>query len=173
MQRVTKKFWRTRAGLWGLVLYVNQSHHCGYVHIPTGHLLYGVSYDDHVPGLDSRRDEIMEKLEDTPVGKRSFLGAMLAASDEDEDGNIKLSPALLFDVHGGITFGGWLEDEWWIGFDCAHAGDATHFGGCNFPGDVFRDVDYVAEECESLAQQVVDLLGLPDTWPEKPVWPGN
>lgn len=64
------------------------------------------------------------------------------------------------DVHGGLT---WADNHapnqqpdgrWWIGFDCAHAGDLVPGMGASFDGDVYRDINYVASECESLARQL-------------------
>lgn len=63
------------------------------------------------------------------------------------------------DVHGGLTFAGRHDaDEpgWWLGFDCAHAGDLMpctrlHLGG------TYRDIAYVRAECESLARQLVAM----------------
>lgn len=58
------------------------------------------------------------------------------------------------DVHGGVTFAGWLEraDTWFVGFDCAHADDLvpkiTKSG-------IYRDEAYVTEQCESLARQLL------------------
>lgn len=67
-------------------------------------------------------------------------------------------------VHGGLTysdaFHGILPDDqpkdlWWVGFDCAHYGDKVlmhdYFSS---EGSVFRDADYVEEECEKLASQL-------------------
>jgi len=75
------------------------------------------------------------------------------------------TPELVFNVHGGITYSGtcdWIvgdfEHAWWFGFDCSHAGDATlpgPYGANNFSGDIFRDVAYVKEECEKLADQLL------------------
>jgi hypothetical protein len=63
-------------------------------------------------------------------------------------------------VHGGLTFAGsHLKDDgqWWIGFDCAHAGDFS-------PGiesylrdnrhETYKNIDYVKGELLSLCQQV-------------------
>lgn len=78
------------------------------------------------------------------------------------------------DVHGGLTYAdacsgsvchvpapGEPDDVWWLGFDCVHGGDLA-------PGNVglrlilgygiYRDVDYVQAECESLARQLT-LIG--------------
>jgi hypothetical protein len=75
-----------------------------------------------------------------------------------------LAPDL--DVHGGLTFSQHgkpcpthgEEAEWWIGFDCAHAGDAPdptlpnamRFGT---ESDEVRTTEYVKAECLSLAEQ--------------------
>jgi hypothetical protein len=42
--------------------------------------------------------------------------------------------------------------NFFVGFDCAHAGDATRY----FPAEgVLRSLDYCIEECESLASQLM------------------
>lgn len=60
------------------------------------------------------------------------------------------------DVHGGVTFFDtipWAEgSNFFVGFDCAHAGDATRF---NPTGGVLRTLDYCIKECESLAKQLM------------------
>jgi hypothetical protein len=87
------------------------------------------------------------------------------------------------DVHGGLTFsdkcqGGdetraicHIADDdrvWWLGFDCAHAGDympktesffrkAIEHLPYGIPSDVYRDFAYVTQEVESLARQLKDL----------------
>jgi hypothetical protein len=68
-----------------------------------------------------------------------------------------------FDVHGGVTWSDWRlpwEEEdgerWWLGFDTSHAGDAVP--GLSSIGiettGIFRDVDYVRDECIKLASQL-------------------
>ena len=111
MAHEIKKEWTTEAGLKAYVLYVNESHHCGYVAIPKNHSFNGDNYNEHY--------------------------------------NI--------DVHGGLTFAGTINginETWLFGFDAAHLGDATEY--INSPGDTFKDVDYMAKECESLAKQLVE-----------------
>jgi len=82
---------------------------------------------------------------------------------------------LIADVHGDITFAEadvpcdapGLDTDWWLGFDCAHAGDApdpslpVHEGSLSFapwsrPGDVVRTQEYVEAECRSLCQQAAN-----------------
>lgn len=79
-------------------------------------------------------------------------------------------------VHGGLTFSeNYLptnegepvvtEDQWWFGFDCAHADDITpllneHFKrilGKPMPG-TYKDIDYVKKEVEFLAVQLAEHL---------------
>lgn len=48
---------------------------------------------------------------------------------------------------------------WWLGFDCAHAGDLVPgmrrlLRGLIHDGDVYRTLDYVKNECRHLAQQL-------------------
>lgn len=66
------------------------------------------------------------------------------------------------DVHGGLTYSAGVknkypfnEDLWWLGFDCAHLGDATGWGGSD--GDIFRSQEYVEGECERLAEQLAAM----------------
>jgi hypothetical protein len=71
------------------------------------------------------------------------------------------------DVHGGLTFAeadtdcgkGGEDNAWWLGFDCAHGGDAPdpdlpgYHPRMSFMGDAIRSTEYVAEECRKLADQ--------------------
>lgn len=67
------------------------------------------------------------------------------------------------EVHGGLTFAGQLLDVdggWWLGFDCAHAGDVSPsslaHGFPGYPGEVYRALPYVLEQVEQLARWVAD-----------------
>jgi hypothetical protein len=59
-------------------------------------------------------------------------------------------------VHGGLTFSDFYQDEWMIGFDCAHHGDITP--GCGYEDlsymGTYKNMDFVKSECETLAEQV-------------------
>jgi hypothetical protein len=77
-------------------------------------------------------------------------------------------------VHGGITFAapdmpcdkGGDDNGWWVGFDCAHSGDAADptLPGAKeiyltaFEGDVIRTTEYVQAECESLCEHASRTL---------------
>lgn len=76
-------------------------------------------------------------------------------------------------VHGGLTYSnhcqghichepepGRPDDVWWLGFDCAHHNDlvpgmdrAWAIGR----GHIYRDLNYVKEQCANLAQQLTQL----------------
>jgi hypothetical protein len=66
-------------------------------------------------------------------------------------------------VHGGITFAGPLEEitDWWLGFDCAHAGDfipgiAAAVGREPRSDErVWTEVD-VRDEARKLARQIAE-----------------
>ena len=73
------------------------------------------------------------------------------------------------EVHGGLTFAeadtdcgkGGADNAWWVGFDCAHYGDAPD---PELPGSeqmlkygleygTIKTTEYVSEECRNLARQ--------------------
>ncbi len=64
------------------------------------------------------------------------------------------------DVHGGITFGRTDENEdYWLGFDCAHSGDLVPslnrlFDRSFSKGDTYKTVPFCIEECKKLADQI-------------------
>jgi hypothetical protein len=66
------------------------------------------------------------------------------------------------DVHGGPTYAGYMDGEWWcFGFDCAHWMDLVPMALAYEPlrtlaEGTYRDFEYVQAEVESLAQQLYD-----------------
>lgn len=70
------------------------------------------------------------------------------------------------DVHGGITYADGMpplaaqvtEPTWWIGFDCAHAGDALPRFYVQ-EGRRWRRADVVAET-NRLADQLADMAAI-------------
>jgi hypothetical protein len=88
---------------------------------------------------------------------------------------VKYDRMAQFDVHGGLTYSdhcqggichvpdpGEPDNIWWLGFDCGHGGDLipayrsiTATRGL-FNG-TYRNVDYVRAQCESLAEQLVEV----------------
>jgi hypothetical protein len=83
-------------------------------------------------------------------------------------------------IHGGLTYAeacaghichvakpGEPDEVWWLGFDCAHAGDVSpsmlryfrtsrHFH--LMPGETYKNVAYVRAEVERLAAQARDAV---------------
>lgn len=60
------------------------------------------------------------------------------------------------DVHGGLTYSdnlSQMDNLYVVGYDCAHYMDKTLYN----PEGVWRDVDYCTNECESVAQQLVNV----------------
>ena len=87
-------------------------------------------------------------------------------------------------MHGGLTFAepdidcgkDGADNAWWLGFDCMHFGDekdpalmngdaiareiAMERAGLGFQRHgVIRTTEYVAGECQRLAQQAADATG--------------
>ena len=64
-------------------------------------------------------------------------------------------------VHGGVTYAEPASTFYWrFGFDCAHAGDFMPvFDGITVHESytVYRNMDYVTTECESLAKQLFQI----------------
>lgn len=152
MAHELEKEWITKVGLKACCLFVNNSHRCGYVAIPKTHPLYGVRYSEECEALVP----VLQAVKDGPVGKRGILSVVCA------DG--KPSPELVFDVHGSITYSGRGgkypipgDDLWWYGFDCAHDGDKVRYSSSYESGGEERTLEYVEQECESLAEQLAQV----------------
>ena len=151
-----EKTWLTEDNLKACCVFVPDSHRCGYVGVGSEHPLYGVEYQDSVDCLKGAYSEAMESEAENLRGP--MISLMYAMTEEDE----RFSPELVFNVHGGITFsrsgaeGGYpiSEDLWWFGFDCAHCDDKTLYQDGVTLQDI-RSLDYVSEECEKLAKQLV------------------
>lgn len=105
----------------------SSGHWCGYVGVPMTHRMAGVHYDDVAIGPNNEYPR----------------------------------------VHGGLTYSdkcsgrichipkpGMPDDVWWFGFDCAHAGDLCPASAYVMPGDIYRNVEYVRSQTESLAEQL-------------------
>lgn len=144
MGRTLERDWITAAGLRAVCVLVmragRRSHRCGYVEVPAGHPLYGVAYDQNCRALPG------PAAEGEPVGN---------------------TPAAIIDVHGGLTYSGRGSEGypaessgWWFGFDCLHLGDTTidPLPGLDYKTGEPRSEEYVVEECERLAAQIVSMF---------------
>lgn len=134
-------------------------HLCGYVGVDKTHPLYGKDYDDMITVPDFIRDRVID------IDKVGIFNLIASTYDESKPNDIKVS--LAFDVHGGLTFSKFGKDSdlWWFGFDCAHSGDLIPYQlSWISPSDmgrfseiieaVYRDIEYVKSECDSLALQL-------------------
>lgn len=154
---------RTRVSVSGIeqglrfeVVETDMGHRCGYVEIPQHHPIFGVAYSQPAPHKQAGI------LKGEMIGKRGVLDVFTM----DIDGVPRLGN--LFDVHGSLTFSGPRNtmDDWWLGFDCCHSGDARDPELCSpamkaienrfgrDDGSVIRTNEYVESECRSLAQQI-------------------
>ena len=135
------KIFTTKTGYPAYVVYVNNSHYCGYVAIPKTHPAYRLDYYTYNVDIDDITQELVNQL---PV----------------------IHKINKIEVHGGLTFAddhlgrekvfiSEDKEKWVFGFDAAHSGDKTAY--TNFEGDTFKDLDYMTEECEKLAQQLKDI----------------
>lgn len=166
---MVEKDWITKAGL-RAVCYVcsrggRKKHRCGYVEVPQGHPLYGVAYVDQIPQITQ------EEVASQTIGKKSPIIALTAGVNSDGDGLVRRSPDILFDVHGGLTYSGGKDGYpvegstgWWFGFDCAHHDDGEIEPDPRFDhGGEVRSEQYVVNECESLAAQIVAKFPIKET----------
>lgn len=152
--------WEHR-GLRCAVLAMDAGHGCGYVAVPEGHPWHGLDWDDPVPAPKPLPDDmtVAEAME-------GFGPVNLLASDRE-------SLAMQVRVHGGLTFAaeglvGVEGGSWWLGFDCAHAGDARNPEWMSegyrqieaefpsIPGDRIWTEEMIAAETERLADQIAD-----------------
>ena len=69
-----------------------------------------------------------------------------------------------FEVHGGVTYTGKREFEqpnyiadYVLGFDCGHAGDLVPGVKSFHEKEVYRNIEYVTNECKNLAKQLKEL----------------
>lgn len=77
------------------------------------------------------------------------------------------------EVHGGLTFSepdkpcdkGGEDNAWWLGFDCAHSGDAqdpelpTEWNAPFFGPATIRTQAYVEDQCRKLCEQAAAAGG--------------
>lgn len=111
----------------------------GYVMLPKGHPLYGLTYD--TPFEISKKQA--EKVKTGNIGAIPLFISLMDNAGHTNNDTVKLRLDVLVDVHGGITFSrettskvghSWenveflddypaFEHYWVFGFDTGHAGD--------------------------------------------------
>lgn len=134
------------------ILALPMGHRCGYVEIPINSIFFNKRYDEKLPIPKS-------VLNNKVVGKRGVM-SLLGFDGET------ITMEVLFDVHGSITFSeSSLMDKtnsWFIGFDCAHAGDRPDpsitkaiFADIDHGFGEIRTLEYVELELKSLIDQII------------------
>jgi len=143
---------------------------CGYIGVPPSHPWYGKSYNDveaechggltysghetwghpaYISYLESRQSALME--DKVPAGFPSMkpLVSMYERKLEEEEKE-KAGTSKGFPYETGL-------DVWWIGFDCAHSGDAIPGIESSNEWGVYRDESYVHNEISGLVQQATQI----------------
>lgn len=139
------------------------------------------------PWFDEPDLEIWEQNNTICIVKRSYHGSLCGYVGIKVRGSRSLSYIRLskkqLDVHGGVTFEDWHIDylvdfeeidptvlEWidsyyFFGFDCAHTKDLWFlkkdlYYSVRHKDDVYRDWDYVCDQCNKLSDQLQRLVTL-------------
>jgi hypothetical protein len=84
-------------------------HRCGYVRVDPGHPWHSKDYNACL------------------LGDACTVAAQQEADPDGYYSHYEHSLDSAVSVHGGVTFASTFDDDpdgWWLGFDCAHAGDA-------------------------------------------------
>jgi len=158
MKRVERNW--NKSGYQCVVIMSDHGHRCGYVRVPTGHILHSVEYNDRTFKLSPYRDHNTAIVD---IGKINVFKVFIGFG---------LDPESAFEVHGGITYSGGdgypvrAHKSWWFGFDCAHYGDAPDISelsgvrlnmAMEYPSDGFvRSLEYCVSECENLVGQLIE-----------------
>ena len=129
----------------GLVCMIKRGHYghlCGYVGVPNGHKLFGLS-DEFEPILQGLRVHGAV----TYSGQITTFGAF---------------PAMLGFVDNELSFKN--TDVWFIGFDAAHSTDLVpmSFGlpgllGSSSGDGTYKDFGFMREQCTQLAKQIFQV----------------
>jgi hypothetical protein len=82
------------------------------------------------------------------------------------------------DCHGGLTFGESLNDDYWIGFDCAHFHDycpsterflqteeriqeiRKRFPNSPLWVKTYKNKDFVIQQCKHIVDQLIAIMGV-------------
>jgi len=125
-------------------------HWCGYVGVDKHHVLYGYGYGDQLVSLKQLLRLRLQDMFSMPMMENYF----------NSDAEFTMNDIL--EVHGGVTYAGpGFSDEdkplWWVGFDCAHAGDLVPKMERHWQYGVYRDMEYAKGETEKLAAQIAGV----------------
>jgi hypothetical protein len=125
-------------------------HLCGYVDLPDGHPLNGISYSEKF--LAPR--ELIKGFTDDEYAFEEVVTRWVKSPID----LVETSIEGLIRVHGGVTYGRTKDGVTRIGFDCGHAWDVSPKAPYSRDDDsTYRDIEYVTNETESLATQLHEI----------------
>ncbi len=158
MTHIVEKDWISNSGYRCVCLIAYGTHRCGYVGVPPAHPFHGIGYHEQTDAI------LQASANNAELGQKGCLMLLTATCGADDDQNIRRSPDIVIDCHGGLTYSSAKagekypvssDDLWWFGFDCAHAGDKKIDGSyLLFDDGTVRSLGYVIDQCESIAQQL-------------------
>lgn len=131
-------------------------HWCGYVGVAEGHPLFGVGYSEcpqHCADGDSWH------CDHTPETMLRVHGGLTFAAECADSGDESTGIC-------HVAAEGRPDHVWWLGFDCAHAFDASPARAAReiargwtpmVTSEVYRDRAYVEAEIRSLAAQLAEI----------------
>jgi hypothetical protein len=124
----------------------------GYVGVPETHPLYKVYYQDPSPVLQKKQEKMLTKTQDEVEMTFARCLGLFA-------GELSSSPDIIFEVHGGVTFSGFIGTDklWYFGFDTSHYGDYSPEMDDTWSNSVYRNFAYVKAETEKLAKQLAEI----------------
>ena len=157
--KIIKK-WKTKSGLQAIAIMSITGNINGYVKIPKSNQFYNMEYNVWNVSLEKYEDWTPLKIK-----KQRYI------NDIEVHGGLTYGRLVETDDY--------LPKGYWFGFDTAHAGDSRNFDesmkyfgnteedikevnkisdiykdSLMFPGDTYKDLNYVINECESLAAQL-------------------
>jgi hypothetical protein len=119
---------------------------CGYVAVPPGHPLHGISYSQCTVGCEDTYC-----YEHSPDAQIEVHGGLTYSAPCDGEEGVGI-------CH--VPEPGESGDVWWFGFDCAHLFDVVPGLGDDLPASFappkaeYRDLAYVRSEVNRLAEQL-------------------
>lgn len=145
MTLTVEQVWETKVGLMAVAGMNGSGYRVGYVAVESDHPLFGVHYSHEV--------DLLFRPPTRPDCLLTVHGGLTYSGDSDTDYPIKSETPL-----------------WWFGFDCGHCDDAPSPEWLELMkgvmpgmaemysslGGVHRTLEFVIEECEELARQLVE-----------------
>ena len=161
---------------------------CGYVGVSDGHPFFAKHYNDCTlveakPRGEKEGDDILE-IEDGKIKKSKWMVEMnrnQLLCPKSNESYCEHTPDSLLNVHGGITFTGFCQENaeekgichkpsegepnhiWWLGFDCSHSGDLSP-AYTSFPelyrGN-YKNIFYVKQKIKSFNSSSLPHKKLP------------